>query len=172
MKYFGEKVEFAWANMKRLLVDGTEVTASAAELNKLDGVTATKDEINELDGVAANAVFTIGTEAANVINVGIQLNDANGVALAKRAGLKMYLSSDANGDTIEGSGPDTWAIGTDGIFLPDGGDSLISGILISEADGDIDLDLEHAGADTFYMNIVMPNGDIVTSDAITFDATT
>lgn len=121
--------------------------------------------------VPATASFTIGTEAANVINVGIQLKDGLGQDLNHRCGLKMYLSSDANGDTIEGSGPDSWAIGTDGILLKDGGDSLISGILISESDGDIDLNMTHVGADTFYLNLVMPGtGKVVTSVAITFDA--
>ena len=36
-----------------LAISGTNVTATAAELNILDGVTATKDEINILDGVTA-----------------------------------------------------------------------------------------------------------------------
>jgi hypothetical protein len=166
-------------------IGGTQVTATAAELNKMDGVTAsveelnkldgqtvTADEVNVLDGAPMAAVFTVGAEAANVINVAIQLNDANGSAVASRCGLKMYLSSDENGDTIEGNGPDSWAIGTDGILLPDGGDSLISGVVISEVDGDIDIDLTHAGEDTFYMNLVLPNGKVVTSGAITFDATT
>lgn len=35
-------------------VGGTAVTATAAELNKLDGVTATTTEINHLDGVTSN----------------------------------------------------------------------------------------------------------------------
>lgn len=36
-------------------LDGTDITATAAEINILDGVTATTDELNILDGVTANA---------------------------------------------------------------------------------------------------------------------
>jgi len=36
-----------------LTINGTDVTATAAELNKLDGVTASTSEINKLDGVTA-----------------------------------------------------------------------------------------------------------------------
>ena len=120
---------------------------------------------------AVSASFTVGTEAANVINVAVQLKSHDGSDIAYRAGMPIYLSSDANGDTIEGSGPDSWAIGTDGILLPDGGDSLISGVVISESDGDIDINMTHAGADTFYLNVVV-DGVVYTSGAITFDETT
>ena len=37
-----------------LTINGTDVTATAAELNKLDGVTATTAEINKLDGLTAS----------------------------------------------------------------------------------------------------------------------
>jgi len=119
----------------------------------------------------ASASFVVGAEAANVINVGIQLKAQDGSDIAYRAGMGFYLSSDANGDTIEANGPDSWAIGTDGILLPDGGDSLISGVVISEVDGDIDIDMTHSGADTLYLNLLV-DGEVYTSDAITFDATT
>ena len=128
--------------------------------------------VEQLTSTLYSATITVGTEAANVINVSIQLVDVNGTALATKAYLPMYLSSDSAGLTIEGSGPDSWAIGTDGILIANGGDSVISGALISEADGDIDINMTHVGADTFYMNLVMPDGRIVTSGAITFDATT
>lgn len=39
-----------------LKIAGTAVTASAAELNIIDGVTADKDEINKLNGVTAGTV--------------------------------------------------------------------------------------------------------------------
>lgn len=122
--------------------------------------------------VPSKVSFTVGAEAANVINVAIQLQGADDVDIDGKAAVQMYLSSDSAGVTIEGSGPDSWAIGTDGIFIANGGDSLISGLLVSEADGDIDMNLTHAGADTFYMNVITPDGAVHTSGAITFDATT
>ena len=53
----------------KLLIGGTAVTTTAAELNKLDGVTATSTEINYLD------ITTLGTtEASKAVTA-----DANGV---------------------------------------------------------------------------------------------
>lgn len=42
-------------NLSTLTINGTAVTATAAELNTLDGVTATASELNILDGVTATA---------------------------------------------------------------------------------------------------------------------
>lgn len=44
------------------------ITATAAELNKLDGVTATKDEINFLDGVTSNIQTQLNGKAASTHN--------------------------------------------------------------------------------------------------------
>lgn len=98
---------------------GAEVTASAAELNALDGVTASVGELNVLDGVPMGATFVIGAEGGNVINVGIQLEDADGADLAARGSVQAYLSDDANGDSLIATLPDGGiAIGTDGVLVP------------------------------------------------------
>jgi hypothetical protein len=145
------------------------VTSTAAELTILHGVTSTAAELNLLDGQIGAAVITVGAEADNVINVAIQLNDAAGVALARRGFVSAYLSDDANGDSIVATAPDTVAAGTDGVYIP-----LITGKrfdLVSEADGDIDINITKSGADTYYLVLVL--GDKLTvSGAITFDATT
>lgn len=41
-------------DLSTLTINGTDVTATAAELNIMDGVTATAAEINHLDGVTSN----------------------------------------------------------------------------------------------------------------------
>ena len=103
----------------KLELKGAEVTATAAELNALDGVTASVGELNVLDGVPMGATFVIGAEAGNVINVGVQLNDADGTALALRGSIQAYLSDDANGDSLIATLPDGGiAIGTDGLLVP------------------------------------------------------
>jgi hypothetical protein len=43
-------------DLSKLTINGTDVTATAAELNILDGVTSTAAELNLLDGSAANTV--------------------------------------------------------------------------------------------------------------------
>lgn len=109
--------------------------------------------------------ITVGAENATVINVGIQLNDAAGDPLAVRGSILAYVADDANGDSVAATAPDTVAIGTDGLAIP-----LVAGktfLLTSEADGDIDIDFTNAAADTFYLILVMPDGKLVASDAIT-----
>ena len=111
--------------------------------------------------------FVIGAEAANVINVGIQLKDSAGVDLAVRGAITAYLSDDANGDSIAATAPSGGvAIGTDEVSIP-----LIAGKafqLVSEADGDIDIDITEAGIDTWYLILAMPDGRLIASTAITF----
>lgn len=114
--------------------------------------------------------FTIGAEAANVINVALQLQDADGDNIAHSHYLNAYLSSDAAGGTLEGTGPDSIAVGTDGVWIASGGDSVVAGAVVTEADGSADLDLtKAAGADTFYLCVEI-NGRLYVSDAITFAA--
>lgn len=125
--------------------------------------------IQELQNAHLDASFVIGAEASNVINVGIQLkNDKNQQDAAARKGVFAYLSDDANGDSIVATAPDGgWAIGTDGLLIPVVASKAAH--LISEADGDIDVNITHAaGAKTAYLILVMPNGRLVASGAITF----
>lgn len=69
--------------------------------------------------IELNADITVGAEAGNVINVGIQLEDwLNQSELGERAKIFAYLSDDVNGDSIAGTVPDSVAIGTDGLMIP------------------------------------------------------
>jgi hypothetical protein len=148
--------------------DIIDVVQLSQLVSAFDGVTATVDEIDQVASMPVDADFTIGDEDANVINVAVQLNDANGDECAVRRTIYAYLSDDANGDSIVATAPDGGvAIGTDGLADPiTAGKSFM---LTSEADGDIDINITHAGgADTFYLILVMPNGALVASAAITF----
>lgn len=123
--------------------------------------------IDELRKLHTHATLTVGTQAGDVINVAIQLTDAEGNNLAARASVFAYLSDDANGDSIAGTAPSGgWAIGTDGLLIP-----VVAGKaahLVSESDGDIDVSITEAGADTWYMILVDPTGRLIASGAITF----
>lgn len=118
---------------------------------------------------AKDATFVIGAEAANIINVAIQLKDSGNVDLAVRGNIFAYLSDDANGDSLVATAPTTVAIGTDGTIA-----ALVAGkffAIWSEADGDIDINITlSAGAATYYLVLVMPSGKRVISGAITFAA--
>lgn len=138
-----------------LKIAGTQVTASAAELN-------------QLDAALAGATFTVGAEntTTNTINVAIQLTDAAGAALAHRAGVYLYVSADANGDAVVTTGVHKLAAGTDGNFQ-----ELISGkagMAVSEADGDIDIAVTTSDARKVYLAVVLPDGSLACSTGITF----
>lgn len=115
-----------------------------------------------------NAVITPGAEASNVINVAVQLTDRdNGNELAERAAVHFYLANDANGDTPTAVAPSGgMAIGTDGAMIE--WTNNHSGLLISESDGDIDINITEAGIATWYLILVMPDGKLAPSGAITF----
>lgn len=122
---------------------------------------------HNLTNNAHGADITVGTEATNVINVAIDLKDASDRSLGVRNSLLAYLSTDATGDTLKSSDANlASAIGTDGILIELSADALF--FLVSEADGDIDIDFTKTDTGTFYLNLVLPNGSIVTSGAITF----
>jgi hypothetical protein len=113
--------------------------------------------------------IVIGAEnaGAGTINVTIQLKDAAGVDLAVRGSVLAYLSDDAAGDSIAAAAPSGgWAIGVDGLLIPQVAGKAAQ--LISEVDGDIDITITEAGAATWYLILVMPDGKLVASDAITF----
>lgn len=112
-------------------------------------------------------VYTIGAEAANVITVSVQLVDRkNGNEISERVQVGFYLSSDANGDAVVAA-TTSLAAGTDGLMLEYIANS--AGVLTSEADGDIDVAVGDAsGVATYYLILVMPDGKLYPSGAITF----
>lgn len=139
------------------------------KISKTDGFTASAAEVNKLDGAPLDATITVGAEGTNAIDVTIQLKDANGDDLAVRGAVRAYLSNDANGDSIITTAPSGHvAIKTDGVCAHLITDKVFE--LISESDGDIDLTITEAGALTCYLILILPNGKLKASGAITFAA--
>jgi hypothetical protein len=130
-------------------------------------ITTTPAELNTLSNGLADASFAVGTQAGDDIIVSIQLKDADGTDLATRASCMAYLSDDANGDSVAATAASgNVVISTDGLAIP-----LVAKkcwLLTSEADGDIAISITEAGADTWYLVLVMPNGSLRVSGAITF----
>jgi hypothetical protein len=112
-------------------VGGVAVTATAAELNILDGVTATAAELNQLDTntFASPVAFPAGTAAAPSIsntgdtNTGVFFPAADTVAVATNGAERMRVDSSGNvgiGTTSNFTSPtsklcvnvDTWGIAT------------------------------------------------------------
>lgn len=118
--------------------------------------------VNYVDDVS----FTIGAEATNAITVNCQFKDVNGDDLAIRVGVQAYIASDATGDTIAAAASGGIAGGTDGALL-----QLVTGrvfFAVSEADGDLDVVITDSTARTVYLVIVLPDGRLKVSSAITF----
>ena len=90
------------AEMDTLSIGGTAVTATAAELNILDGVTATAAELNILDGVTATAaelnyndITTLGTvEASKTVtadaNADVKWGDSDKAIFGAGSDLQIY----------------------------------------------------------------------------------
>ena len=111
------------------------------------------------------------TEAVREVRFGDFDGDdiADVAALTTRASLLAYFSNDANGDAAMTTGHSTApAIRTDGLLQPIIAKKMF--LLTSEADGDIDIDCEETGGMTTYLILVMPNGTLVASAAITHAA--
>lgn len=113
-----------------------------------------------------DATITVGAEVTNVRAITIQLKDSNGNDVAERTMVRAHVMLDANGDAFAATGGSTGiAIGTDGAAL-----AVVakkSFILISEADGDIDLTWTDTGTEVAYLHLELPSGRRVVSDALT-----
>lgn len=113
----------------------------------------------------AGITFTIGTESANNINVALQATDHNGDDVAIAANLYWYLAADSAGQTIGTAHSSAPAIGTDGLLRAE--TDKLAGRLTLEADGDADIDFTDTGTGTRYLVVVLPDGSLAISDAIT-----
>jgi hypothetical protein len=134
-----------------------------ALLSALVSEPAKKDLVKAL-GIGG-ATFVIGAEAANVINVGIQLTDDDGNDLDAVTAVEIWLFADAAGVSINTNAYDTIAIGTDGLLVERVADKIID--CTCESDGDIDIDLTEATATpTIYVGVKMGDGSFVISGAV------
>jgi hypothetical protein len=74
-----------------LTLDSVNVTATAAELNILDGVTATTAELNYVDGVTSNIQTQLNTKAEEGDNVNVLVGSTTGQTVPQDGGEDNYL---------------------------------------------------------------------------------
>ena len=147
---------------------GTKRVYESGGILELQSGSSIDIQAGALVGTICGATMVVGTEAANAINVMIQLTDSQGADLAVIGHVRAYLSDAATGIGISGTAPATSvAVGTDGAIIVEDVTKL-AWQLQSEADGDIDLTITETGVDTWYLVVVLPDGRQVISDAITF----
>jgi len=145
------------------VLSGSAMTTSVFSVNE-DGDVVAAGTIGGSNAVSA--AFTVATETGNTITVSVQLNDAAGTACAKSQGLYGYIASDTGGMALDTAPSGGVAAGTDGMIIETLADQGFW--CVSEADGDIDIVLTETGTGATYLALILPNGDITVSGAITF----
>mgnify|MGYP001552453278 CR=1 FL=1 len=135
-----------------------------------DSVSGHSVDVN--DGSVRGATITVGAEDTNSINVAVQLFSDVGKSVECTAVsvVTAILSDSASTAVPCTTAPDgDIAVGTDGaILLEHVADKVF--VIESEADGDFDLDIGEASAGTWYLHVVLPDGSVEVSPAITFAA--
>ena len=89
-------------NATTLQIGGTSITATASELNILDGVTATASEINKLDGVTATTTELNYVDGVTS-NIQTQIDNIN-TDLVNDTTPQLGGNLDLNSNTIQGTG--------------------------------------------------------------------
>ncbi len=117
----------------------------------------------------SDIIFTIGAEAAEVINIALQLKGEKageqGVNIGERVGLLAYWSDDANGDSLAAAHSAGTGIGTAGTLIEQIVDRYFT--LVTNVNGAINVDATHVGAKTAHLAIILPSGQLKVSGAVT-----
>ncbi len=115
---------------------------------------------------AYDADFTIGSIGATMTCT-IQLKDFAGKNLTVKNGIQAYFSTDATGDTVEELGASV-VVATHGIVHELR--SKYAYLFITEDTGVVAVTVNGDGAVETYLNVVLPNGKVVTSGVMAFNA--
>ena len=123
-----------------------------------------------LANTVKDAEITVTQSASGTFAVVVQLQGENGEDLTAKGWVHWYLSTDAAGDVVATDTTDvtSLAIATDGTLLEDNVSGGIWGLLRSESDGDIGLAIVVPASKVVYLNIILPDGSVVTSDDMTY----
>lgn len=140
-----------------------KVTGATARVGKL----VSNGAITAADLNTTTVTFVVGAEAGNAINIAMTFKDGAGTVQAvPKAGL-LYLSTDAAGLTPATTPPQTSLLaGTNGKLTK--WTANLSGFFVTTAAGLIDVNITDTGTPTFYVVVVLPNGGLAVSGAVTF----
>jgi len=115
-------------------------------------------------GQVLDVEFTVTNNITTATpNVAMQFKDVAGNDVSHPVTVNCYLSTDSAGQTLAIDSTDTTeiAIGTDGTILAELAADIMA-VCVSEADGDLDLEVTVVDGKTVYFNVVMPNGEVKT----------
>jgi len=114
---------------------------------------------------AYGATFTIGAVGATMTCT-LQLKDYAGNALTCKNAISIYFTSDAAGNETEAV--TSVAIATNGIIYLI--ETLKAYMLITENNGIAAVTIDNDAAADLYVNAILPNGKVVTSGVMAFNA--
>ena len=134
-------------DVKELSINGTTVTSTAAELNAMDNA-------------AIVSMTTATTPASGSCAVQLVFKDAAGVQLAVPASGLLYMSEVATGLTHD-LADTTLAVLTNGAVTNVGGAG--PSLFTTDAAGLLGVTIT-AGADSYYLVVVLPSGKLLISD--------
>ena len=117
-------------------------------------------------GCAYSATFTIADQSGETRLVTIQFKDWAGNNLTVPVSVLCYTASDATGLTPTALEDEELLEATYGKLQTIVTKTLYQ--LISTAAGKADVTVTENGTDTYYLVLVLPNGKLVVSDALTF----
>ena len=120
--------------------------------------------------IPVDATITITQSASGSFNAAIDLLGTNGDALTNMAVVGFYFSTDVTGQVLAVTSTDltSVAIGTDGMLMEDNVTGNVWGRAVCETDGDIDIDVVVPASKVVYLNLIMPDGTVVVSAAMTY----
>ena len=142
-----------------ITIDGTALTSTATELNKLDGVTVTTAEINRLDGVSSDiqtqldAKIATTASASNDFVTFARLNANVNVVSANSGGVETRLN--ANLDVVQ-----------DNVAAITGGGTLLKPISNSNVQA------VGSTANTFFIGAAMPGDGLANIISVALDGVT
>ena len=116
-------------------------------------------------GCAYTATFSIGAIGGSMTCT-IQLKDFAGNALKVKNAITIYFTSDADGDETEAV--TSVALATHGIIYTI--ETLKAYLLITEDTGIAAVTIDNDEAADLYVNVILPNGKVVTSSKMAFNA--
>jgi len=111
------------------------------------------------------AKFTVGASASHIVNVAVQLCDANFNAQKVLGVVDVYISDNSDGHTLTAATLDALGIGTNGVLLATL-TSLKALKILANASGQFDLNVQKNAGGTYYLVVVMWDGTILVSPAI------
>ena len=151
-------------------INGTSVTATAANLNAVPTATGTGLEIDAMtkNVYSSASTITLGAGGAVTQAAAIQLKDADGNAIAAVQKIRVYVSDDAAGATPATSGCNGAVTVSVGATLKVQTEKL-DWDLVTDANGAVTLTFDNTGgggAYTKYVVVVLPNGKVLVSAAL------